>query len=309
MIERQFVSTLKARFKEEKPLIQILMGPRQVGKTTAVLQFLEAYKQQQHYCTTDDILTGDKSWLLEQWQLALQKSNNTLLVIDEIQKIENWSDTIKKLWDEQQTKKTHIKLLISGSSSLTLTKGITESLAGRFEIIKAYHWDYVESKNLAKLNIDTFLKQGGYPKSYDFITDFDRWLSYIKHSIVDWVIDKNILQFTHVKKPSLFRQAFEIICCYPAQEISYRKLLGQIQDKGNVELIKNYLNLFEGAYLLKTLSKYTKQPFKTKSSSPKILPLAPCFYTTFSDNDEKTSFVFEATVDAKLLQFSSELYY
>jgi len=117
------------------------------------------------------------------------------------------------------------------------------------------------------------------------------------------------LQYAVVKKPALFRQSFELMCCYPAQEISYRKLLGQLQDKGNTDLIKYYLSLFEGAFLIKTLQKYHNQPFKTKSSSPKIIPLAPCFHTLFNTKDDKLAFVFESTVGAKLLQIASKLFY
>ena len=123
------------------------------------------------------------------------------------------------------------------------------------------------------------------------------------------MIDKDILQYAHVEKPALFKQAFEIICCYPAQEISYRKLLGQIQDKGNVELIKRYLELFESAFLIKTLQKYHNQAITVKSSSPKIILLAPCLYTLASIKEEKSAFIFESTVGAKLLQLSDKLYY
>ena len=186
---------------------------------------------------------------------------------------------------------------------------MTESLAGRFEVIYVTHWDYHESNQLAQLSLDSYLKYGGYPKSYDFSDDKDRWHQYLKASVIDRVIDKDILQYAHVKNPALFRQAFELVCCYPSQEISYRKLLGQLQDKGNTDLIKYYLSLFEGAFLIKTLQKYHNQAFKVKSSSPKIIPLAPCLYTLFSDKDEKSAFVFESTVGAKLLQIASKLYY
>lgn len=308
-VSRDFVETLQARLYETAPLIQVLMGPRQVGKTTGILQLLERYEDPSHYCSTDDIVGGEREWILEQWQTALLKGKDALLVIDEIQKIHNWSETIKKLWDEQKLKRTNIKLIILGSSSLSLSKGVSESLAGRFEQIQVFHWDYNESYALCGLSIDDYLKYGGYPKSYDYIGDIDRWTGYIRNAIIDRVIDKDILQFAQIKKPALFKQAFEILCCYPAQEISYRKLLGQIQDSGNVELIKNYIDLFEGAYLLRTLQKYGSQDFKIKSSSPKIIILAPCFYTAFSTNQEKLNFVFESAVGAKLAQLSTDLYY
>lgn len=309
MVKRSFVQTLTERFQAQDPLINVVVGPRQVGKTTGILQFLEAYLGEYHYISADAVLTAGYDWVLEQWQTALLKGKETLLAIDEIQKIPNWAEIIKKLWDEQQLKQTSIKLLLSGSSSLSLEQSMTESLAGRLEMIYVSHWDYLESKELANLSLDDYLKYGGYPKSYDFLSDTDRWHQYLKASVIDRVIDKDILQYASVKNPALFRQAFELVCCYPAQEISYRKLLGQLQDKGNTDLIKYYLSLFEGAFLIKTLQKYHNQEFRVKSSSPKIICLAPCFYTLFTAKAEKDTFVFESSVGAKLAQLVPELYY
>ncbi len=306
---RKFIFTLQKRFSEPSPLIQILMGPRQVGKTTGVLQFLETYSQHYHYVSADALLTTNTSWILDQWQQTLQKGSKALLVIDEIQKVDHWSETIKKLWDAQQLKNTKIDVLLLGSSSLALSQGASDSLAGRFELIPVYHWDYHESNALHPMTLDTYLQYGGYPKSYDYLDDTERWTNYVKGSVIDRVIDKDILRFATVKKPALFRQAFEILCNYPSQEISFRKLLGQLQDQGNTDLIKYYMSLFEGAFLFKSLQKYSRQAFRIKSSSPKIVPLCPCFYQIFSHTEDKRSFVFESTVGAALLQLSPQVYY
>ncbi|MEI6397424.1 MAG: DUF4143 domain-containing protein, partial [Pseudomonadota bacterium] len=135
---------------------------------------------------------------------------------------------------------------------------------------------------------------------------------YVSTSIISTVIEKDILQYQSVKNPALFKQAFEIIMGYPAMEISYTKLLGQLQNKGNVEIIKHYLNLYQGAYLIKVLEKYSPSRIKLKSSSPKILPLAPCFYyLTHLDRfspDEKGR-VFEALVGAQLARTGEDLFY
>lgn len=308
-IPRSFITVLKKRLKENNPLIQLIIGPRQVGKTTGMLQFLEIYKYAYHYVSADDVVAGDREWMVEAWQAALLKGDNTLLVIDEIQKIDQWAETIKKLWDEQQRKKSRIKLIILGSSSLSLTKGASESLAGRFEMIKVYHWDFLESQKFSSLTLEQYLRYGGYPRGYHYLDDETRWRSYIGGAVIDRVIDKDILQFAAVKKPALFRQAFDVICCYPAQEISYNKILGQLQDKGNTDLVKHYLSLFEAAYLIKTLPKYMSQSFKRKSSSPKILIMAPCLYELFDQSGDKLNFVFESTVGAKLLELSEHLTY
>lgn len=304
------MNALTKRLKEKEPLIQIIMGPRQVGKTTGVLQAMQNFKASHSYFSMEDSLTSNNQQILENWQKLLIHDKLKILVIDEIQKVDNWAETIKALWDKSKLQKKPIKLVLLGSSSLDLQKGASESLAGRFELIPVYHWSYIESKSLVeKLDLEKYLQYGGYPASYQFLRDPKRLNSYLKNSIVDRVIDKDILYFASVKNPSLFRQAFEILCSYPSQEISYRKLLGQLQDKGNVDLIKYYISLFEGAFLFRTIFKFGSQEFKVKSSSPKIIPMAPCLYQLFSHAQDKVTFVFESTVGAICAQLTDKLYY
>lgn len=309
MIQRAFVGRLLERFQSENPLIQLVIGSRQVGKTTGIHQLLQQYNGEAHYASADGVYTSGESWIFEQWQTAQLKGRHALLVIDEIQKLQNWSETIKKLWDKSIISDRPVKLLLSGSSSLSLKQGATESLAGRLEMIHVWHWDFIESKKLSNLSLEDYLKFGGYPKSYDYLDDPDRWMGYVKNSIVDRVIHQDILSTGRIQKPALFRQAFELVSCYPSQEISYRKLLGQLQDRGNTDLIKTYLALFESAFLIKLLEKYQNQAFRVKSSSPKILLLATCFHTLFSAKDEKYALLFENSVGAKLLQIATKLYY
>ena len=165
--------------------------------------------------------------------------------------------------------------MLLGSSSLRIQTGLSESLAGRFEVIRAYHWGLVESHEAFGFSLDDYLTFGGYPGASQYRHDFARWYQYVKESIIDAVLMKDILGLRNVTKPALFRQCFQIACAYPAQEVSYTKLLGQLQDRGNTDLVKHYLELFEGAYLIKSLLKYSPKPVIKKSSSPKILLLAP----------------------------------
>lgn len=307
-----FVSTLTSRFCEKSPLIQVLLGPRQVGKTTGTLQFLKVYAGKSHYALADDILSSGRTWLLEQWQKAKSLDHAPLLVIDEIQKIQNWQEIIKKLWDEQSIhSQNKIKVLLLASSSLSLQSGLTESLAGRYEKINVYHWNFKDSKRLhEKMDLDLYLRYGGYPKSYEFIDEPKRWYEYVKSSIINMAIDRDILGHANVKKPALFRQTFELLSSYPSQEISFTKILGQLQDKGNTDLVKYYIQLYESAFLFKALPKYSNQAYKKRSSSPKIIPLAPCFYSIVESlSEEKKSWVFESTVGAALLRVTDDLYY
>ncbi len=309
--ERQFVAQLEKRLLDIQPLIQVLVGPRQVGKTTGIRQLLARFGGPYHYANADGLLVTDRTWLLEQWQKALLLGDGTLLVIDEIQKIPNWSETLKQLWDKDPRR---IRVVVLGSSSLQLQTGLRESLAGRFELTRIFHWTYTELRHAFGYDLERFLVYGGYPGSIEFEGEYERWYAYLKDSIVEAVIGKDILLNRKVGNPALFRQAFEILCRYPAQEISYTKLLGQLQDKGNTDLIKYYIELFSGAFLMHPLEKYSAKGWLTRSSSPKILISCPALYTMTEgprvlEDPERRGRVFELAVGAELQQISSELFY
>lgn len=312
IIKLSYINNLKHNLGLLSRLIQVVLGPRQVGKTTTVTHFLESsYKDKYHYVSADQVFNSNANWIVEQWSYAAKE--NKLLVIDEIQKCENWAEVIKMLWDQGQSQNGKpVQCVLLGSSSLEIQKGLTESLTGRFQLIKVYHWNFAESHDGYQLNFSEYLKFGGYPGSYQFISREPEWINYVKNSIVATVVEKDILQFQKVKSPSLFKQAFEILIAYPAQEISYTKLLGQIQDKGNVDLVKYYISLFEGAFLIKALEKFSDKKIMTKSSSPKILPLAPClYYLNIQDSykaDEQGR-VFELIVGAQLVRTEHDLFY
>jgi len=307
-----FAKTLKKRLKEESPLIQVVLGPRQVGKTTAAIQLTKKLKQATHYVSADESFSTSSSWLTEHWQQAKLKDSRTVLFIDEIQKIPNWSQAIKSLWDKE-SQKNRLKVVLLGSSSLSLQSGLSESLAGRYERIRAYHWNYAETKKVFGWDLDTYLKYGGYPGSYEYIEDYQRWFAYVKNSIIENVIGRDILQLQTINKPALFRQAFEVLCSYPGQEISYNKILGQLQDKGNTDLVKRYIEIYCGAFLFQALPKFGSQLFKNKTSSPKICALAPAlssiYYGDSVDNPEINGRMFEQAVGADLHRLPGELSY
>ena len=309
--ERAFVAQLEKRLCGEAPLMQVLVGPRQVGKTTGMRQLLARLPGSSHYANADDLLVADRTWLLEQWQKALLMGDGTLLVIDEVQKIPNWSAAIKALWERQPRR---LRVVLLGSSSLQIQSGLTESLAGRFELTRVYHWTFNELKNAFDYDLERYLLYGGYPGAVAFEGDPDRWYAYMKDAIVEAVIGKDILQNRKVANPALFRQAFEILCRYPAQEISYTKLLGQLQDKGNTDLVKYYLELYAGAFLIYSLEKYSAKGWLTRTSSPKILAACPALCTMTAGapalaDPEQRGRVFELAVGAELLQLPGELFY
>lgn len=309
--QRPFVAQLAQRLDAPRPLVQVLVGPRQVGKTTGVRQFMAQCAWPQHYASADDVLVSDRNWLLEQWQQALLLGDGALLVVDEIQKVPNWPETIKALWDAQPYR---LRVLLLGSSALQIQAGVTESLAGRFELLRVHHWTFAELQAAFGYDLPRYLAFGGYPGAVALEHDADRWYAYMKDAIVEAVIGKDILQARKVANPALFRQAFQILCAYPAQEISYTKLLGQLQDKGNTDLVKYYIELYGGAFLLHALQKYSPKAWLARSSSPKMLPACPALYSMAAGMDvaqsaEQRGRAFELAVGAELVQQPGQVFY
>jgi predicted AAA+ superfamily ATPase len=310
MIERKFVKEILNRINEKSPLMQFVVGPRQVGKTTGIEQLMTKFKKKYHYALVEGEFENDGNWLRLQWQKTLELGPGSLLVIDEVQKIKDWAENLKSLWDHSIKNKIAIKCIFLGSSSLNLQKGLNESLAGRFEKIYINHWDYNESLLLApKLTLDKFLEIGGYPKAYEYLNNGKRFKSYIKDSLVRNVIEKDILLNNNIKKPELFKQTIELLANYPSQEISYNKLLGQLQESGNVEIIKHYISIYESAFLVRSLPKYHSKATLTKASSPKILPTCGALVYALSVNPIEKGRLFEMAVGNELFDIVDQLFY
>jgi len=308
---RAFVSVLEKRLCEKRCLIQAVLGPRQVGKTTGILQCLKKLKCQTLYVSADEMATPNRLWFAEQWQKAQLMPKGSVLAIDEIQKVQGWHDALKDCWDNQNH--NNLRVVILGSSSFEINIGLQETLAGRYELINVSHWGKRESEAIG-LPAKRFMLQGGYPGSYRFARDAVRWQCYLRDSIIENILNKDIFRLRPLSKPVLFRQFMEIVRAYPCQEISYTKLLGQLQDKGNVELVKHYLFLLECAFLYRGLEKYSRKEYRKKSSSPKILPLCPalCTYSgalTAWQTPEQQGRLFEVMTGMVLATLPGRLYY
>lgn len=275
MFERSTVKVLGKRMKEQRRFIQVLMGPRQVGKTTLVIQMLGQLNMEYIFETADAVPASDTIWIEQIWESARVKmkqlnSDNFILVIDEIQKIENWSEAVKRLWDEDTRKSRNLKIILMGSSRLLVQQGLTESLAGRFESTYVGHWSFSEMHEAFGWNIDQFVWFGGYPGSASLINDEERWKSYVVNAMIETSISKDILMLTRVDKPSLMKRLFELGCLYSGQILSYTKVQGQLQDAGNTTTLSHYLILLNTAGLLGGLEKFTADIIRTRSSSPKF---------------------------------------
>ena len=261
--------------QEPRRFLQVIMGPRQVGKTTLVTQLAIQVKMDYLFVSADAVAAGNATWLEQQWEtarikLALHEGAAFLLVIDEIQKIDNWSETVKLLWDTDSRNKLNLKVILLGSSRLLLQQGLTESLAGRFEGTYMGHWSFDEMQQAFGWDVDQYVWFGGYPGSAALINDEERWKTYVKESLIETSISKDILMLTRVDKPALMKRLFELGCLYSGQVLSYTKLLGQLQDAGNTTTLSHYLALLDTAGLLAGIEKYAPDVVRQRSSSPKF---------------------------------------
>lgn len=275
MFQRVYLQQLITRMNEPKQFIQVLMGPRQVGKTTLIEQLIAQINCQYIFESADAVAATDHTWIATLWEKArlLARSaedKDVILIIDEIQKIDNWSEIVKKLWDEDTKNKLQLKVILLGSSRLLLQQGLTESLAGRFESTYIPHWSFSEMEQAFGFTPEQYVWFGAYPGSVSLIDDEERWKNYVKNALIETSISKDILMLTRIDKPALMKRLFELGCLYSGQILSYTKVMGQLQDAGNTTTLSNYLELLDTAGLLAGIEKYAADVIRKRSSSPKF---------------------------------------
>ena len=246
MYRRGQYDELKCRLEEPRGMIQVISGPRQVGKSTMVKQVLQEISIPNMLVSADGIAKGNAAWIGEVWETArarmqLGRHAEYLLVIDEVHKIDNWSEEVKKQWDADTFNNVNLKVVILGSSRLLLKDGLTESLAGRYELIRMPHWSYREMRDAFGMDVGHYIFFGGYPGGAKLTGNETRWRRYIKDSIIAPAIERDILMTKTIYKPELMKHLFELGCTYSGEEISLTKLLGQLQDAGNVTTLASYL--------------------------------------------------------------------
>lgn len=271
--ERPLVGTLVNRMGEPRRFIQMLVGPRQTGKSTAIRQALAKTSLPRHVALAS-IDSSSRDWLRAQWlqarNLVTPESPSALLVIDEVQLVDQWSAVVKELWDEDSWSGIDLRVVLSGSSSLLLQRGLREGLTGRFETIRSTHWSLAECREAFGYGLDDFLFFGGYPGGAPLRSDVGRWLDYMNDSVIDPSIAKDVVAMDEVRKPALMQRLFRLGAAYSSQELSYRKIMGQLDDAGNTTTLAHYLTLLNDAGLLCGLSKYDPKLLREKASSPRM---------------------------------------
>lgn len=278
------------RINEPRSKMQVIVGPRQVGKSTLIGQVLEACNVPYENYSADDVAGVSADWLSQVWETQRMKmvargDAKRLLVIDEVQKIKNWSETVKAEWDRDTREKREIIVVLLGSSRMWIEKGLTESLAGRFELIRLSHWTYTEMKECFGWTLPQYVYFGGYPGAAQYIGNETRWRNYVKDSLVEPSISKDILMDTKIMKPQLLRQLFEIGSSYSGELLSLTKVAAQLQDAGNVTTLAGYLHLLDECGLLSGLQKYAEDDARKYNSVPKFQVHNNALRNVYADED------------------------
>lgn len=288
MIRRLQNDDLVSHITEPRRTIQVVAGPRQVGKTTMVRQVLEEIRIPSLFFNADGVSPDNQEWISACWgearaQMRFNGGAEFLLVFDEIHKIDNWSEQVKKEWDADTFNGVNLKVVLLGSSRLLLKKGLTESLAGRFELLPMGHWTFQEMHDAFGFDINQYIYFGGYPGSAAYLPNESRWRRYMRESIVAPAIEKDVLQTTYIYKPALMHQLFRLGSAYSAEQLSYNKMLGQLQDAGNATTLVNYLEVLGESKLLIGLQKYAVDKSRKYRSIPKLQVFNNALLTVMTD--------------------------
>jgi hypothetical protein len=278
-IRRAALTPFFARLQEPRRFLQVLAGPRQVGKTTLVRQALSMLANvpgkviAQHSVSADNPGLVGGSWLKIQWETARARATQAgccILGLDEVQKLPGWTEEVKRLWDEDTHLGRDVRVVVLGSAPLLISRGLTESMAGRFEMTRMGHWTFLEMQQAFGFTLDQFIYFGGYPGAASLVGDAARWAAYVRDALIETTISKDVLMMSPVQKPALLRRVFDLACRYSGQELSYQKMLGQLEGAGNTTTLAHYLELLEGAGMVCGLQKYSGQAVRQRGSSPKL---------------------------------------
>jgi len=286
--QRPQAAELLQRLGEPRRFIQIVTGARQVGKTTLMTQVAKQSSKPYRFASADEPTLRGPEWVAQQWEAARLLADDrgaagALLLLDEAQKAPNWAETVKRLWDEDTRHGRPLSVVLSGSAPLLLEQGVTESLAGRFELLHLPHWTFAEMHEAFGWSLEQYLFYGAYPGAAPLIRQPARWSRYIRDSLIETTVARDVLLLARVNKPALLRRLFELGCAYSGQILSYTKMLGQLQDAGNTTTLAHYLELLAGAGMLTGLRKYAGGEARRRGSSPKLQVLNTALMTARTD--------------------------
>jgi predicted AAA+ superfamily ATPase len=249
-----------------------------------VRQALDALRWPSVYASADGPAPPDAGWVDRQWDAAARlqrgRARGAVLVLDEVQKVPRWSEGVKARWDDDTAHGRDLRVVILGSAPLLVQQGLSESLAGRFELLRLPHWSLDEMREAFGWEVDRYVAFGAYPGAAALVGDPGRWAAYVRDALVETTLSRDVLLMSRIDKPALLRQLFDLACAYSGQELSYTKMLGQLQDAGNTTTLAHYLELLAGAGLVAGLQKYAGQVVRRRGSSPKLCVMNTALVTS-----------------------------
>lgn len=274
---------LLARRLDEPPpgRIQLLAGPRQVGKTTLLLELADRVGATALYAAADGpdaLVPGfwERLWVRAEETATAQ--GRAVVLLDEAHLLPDWDSRMKGEWDRIRRRKLPIHVVATGSSALHLGAGARDSLAGRFERVTLTHWSALALVELLGYSpadaVQTVVRLGAYPGALAYREDPARWSAYVRDAILEPAIGRDILALAAIRRPGLLRQVFGVSASAPAQIVSLQKIQGQLQDQGALETIAHYLQLLEEAFLVAPIVKYAERPNRQRSAPPKLVTLS-----------------------------------
>ena len=314
-MKRSMYHVLEKRLERPRKFIQLLTGPRQTGKTTIVLDYLNSHENTSYF-SVDDFTIRTAERIDDSWDVVRRKLKATgkgqILIFDELQKIKDWNEAVKRNWDRDTREGNDIKVVITGSSRLMLQRKMGESLLGRFQVIFAPHWSYKEMHEAFGFSYDQYVFFGGYPGAIDLIGDEREWRGYINNSIIEPVLSQDILMLTPIDKPALLRQVADLSSLYSGQILSYNKMQGQLQEAGNLTTIVNYLDLLDEACFSAGLQNYSIGKLSERTSIPKLQVYCNALfsarlnknYSSVRDDSVTWGRLFESSIGSELISYT-----
>jgi hypothetical protein len=283
---------LRRRVTEPPPArVQVLTGPRQVGKTTLMLQLAKEWGDRAIYVAADAPEAALPGWWEAQWERAtrLARAETALLLIDEIHYLPSWSRLLKAETDRMRRQHLALHVVVSGSTALRVGKGVRETMAGRFERLVLSHWsarDLAQGFHLSKEEaVDCVVRLGGFPGGMSLRRDPRRWRAYIVDSIIEPAIGRDLLVLEAIRRPALLRQVFAICVGHAAEIVSLQKMAGLLAERGALATIAHYLQLLQEAYLVAPLAKFSGRELRQRASPPKLVALNNAFLTATALGD------------------------
>ncbi len=274
------------KFLHTKQIIS-LTGLRRTGKTTIMFKIVSDYinkygNKNVLYFSFDDFREEKLIDIINLYARVLNKDINRgdyLILFDEVQKVKNWEEQLKRIYDNYP----NIKFIISGSESLFIRKKTRESLAGRmfeFHVKTLSFKEYLSFKNkkfdnfaLYKEEIlrefNQFLLSSGFP---EIINENEEVIAkYIKDNVIDKIIYKDMAQILSIKEPAIIEQIFRIVLSDPGAIMNMENLSKEIGLSR--QTISLYLNYLEKSFLIKKLYTYSRNPRKTQTRMKKYYPV------------------------------------